>query len=230
MTARLREAAETIEQWRPIEGFEGAYDVSDHGNVRSLPRIVVSKIGRKMPYGGHLMTGMPHRAGHLYVHLARVGRKVRVLPVHRLVLAAFVGPCPDGTEGCHWDGDPSNNHISNLYWGTKSQNTYDRIRHGTHNQARKTECPAEHPYNERNTAIERNGTSRSCRICKRARQRARDALNAKRGSVTIERLVDRMRSAADLIEEVNARDGLAIDTPCQPNYLRAEADRIEDRP
>ncbi len=50
--------------------------------------------------------------------------------VHRLVLAAFVGPCPQGMECCHDDGDPGNNCLANLSWGTPSKNTEDQIRHG----------------------------------------------------------------------------------------------------
>jgi hypothetical protein len=44
----------------------------------------------------------------------------------------FVGPAPSGHECCHRDGDPSNNDLANLYWGTPSQNRSDAVRHGTH--------------------------------------------------------------------------------------------------
>lgn len=49
-----------------------------------------------------------------------------------LVLLAFVGPCPNGMECCHWDDDPSNNVLSNLRWGTKEDNARDAIRNGKH--------------------------------------------------------------------------------------------------
>jgi hypothetical protein len=51
---------------------------------------------------------------------------------HRLVLEAFVGPCPEGMECRHLDGNPQNNHVSNLCWGTKEENQADKRRHGTH--------------------------------------------------------------------------------------------------
>jgi hypothetical protein len=51
--------------------------------------------------------------------------------VHRLVLETFVGPCPEGMEACHYDGDRSNNALSNLRWDTRAANAADRIRHGT---------------------------------------------------------------------------------------------------
>lgn len=54
--------------------------------------------------------------------------------VHRLVLLAFVGPCPDGMEGCHDDNDPRNNCVSNLRWDTMERNQQDRVKHGTHNR------------------------------------------------------------------------------------------------
>lgn len=51
--------------------------------------------------------------------------------IHRLVLEAFVGPRPDGLEARHRDGDPTNNRLDNLLWGTSSDNENDKRRHGT---------------------------------------------------------------------------------------------------
>jgi hypothetical protein len=67
------------------------------------------------------------------------------MSVHRIVLATFVGPCPDGYEACHNDGDPTNNNLSNLRWDTHRSNVDDTKRHGTwpqgihHPRARLTE-------------------------------------------------------------------------------------------
>ena len=55
--------------------------------------------------------------------------------VHKLVLLAFVGECPPGMEVRHLDGNPTNNCLSNLVYGTRSQNSYDTINHGSHNRA-----------------------------------------------------------------------------------------------
>ncbi len=52
--------------------------------------------------------------------------------VHRLVLLTYVGPCPEGMEACHNDGDKSNNHVSNLRWDTRKNNHKDKKLHGTH--------------------------------------------------------------------------------------------------
>lgn len=49
---------------------------------------------------------------------------------HSLVLVTFVGPCPEGLEGCHNDGNPANNQLNNLRWGTRTSNAADCISHG----------------------------------------------------------------------------------------------------
>ena len=59
------------------------------------------------------------------------GGRNRIVSVHRIVLAAFVGPCPDGMEGCHNDGNPANNRIENLRWDTHVSNMADKTTHGT---------------------------------------------------------------------------------------------------
>lgn len=68
--------------------------------------------------------------GYLYVNIRnREGREIGV-GVHRLVLEAFCGPCPEGMEGCHGDGCRSNNHLTNLRWATHADNGKDMILHG----------------------------------------------------------------------------------------------------
>ncbi|MDE2103514.1 MAG: HNH endonuclease [Patescibacteria group bacterium] len=75
-----------------------------------------------------------HPKGHLVVGLCEGGKK-RGFFVHRLVLLAFIGPCPDGMEGCHFpDRNPANNRLENLRWDTKEANEADRIAHGTDNR------------------------------------------------------------------------------------------------
>ena len=51
--------------------------------------------------------------------------------LHRLVLTAFVGPCPEGMEACHNDGTRNNNHVDNLRWDTRTNNNLDKRKHGT---------------------------------------------------------------------------------------------------
>ena len=72
----------------------------------------------------------PQYRGHLCVCLVRDGTKCS-RHVHRLVLEAFLGPCPPGLICCHNDGDPANNRLSNLRWDTYKSNSEDMLRHGT---------------------------------------------------------------------------------------------------
>lgn len=78
--------------------------------------------------------------GYSRVRLYR-GGKGRFHFVHRLILEAFVGPCPDGCQTCHFpDRDPANNRLKNLRWGTRKDNAADRDQHG--NALRGTRHPA----------------------------------------------------------------------------------------
>ena len=162
----------TNETWRPILGFEGLYEVSDRGRVRSLDRLVKrSSSSTRIEKGRIIRPGFGARSGHKSVNLSRDGKKV-TRKVHHLVLEAFVGPAPDGAQGLHWDDDPANNHLSNLRWGTFSDNAFDKVRNGRHHQTRKTHCPQGHEYNAENTyVIPSRPTARYCRACAQERKR-----------------------------------------------------------
>lgn len=111
------------EQWKPVVGYEGRYEVSSQGRVRSLK----SKHGlRKKPL---MLKLTPGTYGHRMVMLYCNGQR-RVGLVHRLMLEAFVGPCPTGQQCCHKDDDPSNNTLSNLRWDTPKGNSRDAKRNG----------------------------------------------------------------------------------------------------
>ena len=111
------------EQWKPIAGYEGLYEISDHGRARSLSR--VDRLGRIRP--GNMLT--PTGLRHLHVTLSKDGRKQQPA-VHRLVADAFI-PNPDGLPiVLHWDDNPANNHHSNLRWGSSGSNRADAVRNG----------------------------------------------------------------------------------------------------
>lgn len=120
------------ENWRAIPGFEGAYEVSDLGRVRSLDRVVAS-IGALRGYPkrlhGRLLKPQIHSQGYLQVALSGC-----LFLVSWLVLAAFMGPRPLGFESCHKDGNRKNNSLANLRWGDHTSNCADRITHGTHSR------------------------------------------------------------------------------------------------
>ena len=155
----------SAEKWLPVVGFEGFYEVSDLGRVK---RINVGREARE-----RLLKASSNTLGYLRVSLYRDG-KGSTRRVHRLVLEAFVGPCPEGEEGCHGDGDPANNRLVNLRWGTVSSNAIDRVAQGTHNMSRKTHCSRGHELIEPNLVpSELARGKRVCRACKRAHHAAR---------------------------------------------------------
>lgn len=117
------------EQWKPVAGYEGFYEVSDLGHVRSVDRQVQSYGGRVYLRRGRPLAQNPDKDGYLKVHLSKNGVK-RHHSVHTLVLTAFVGPRPDGQEVRHLDGCPQNNALVNLAWGTMSENRHDCYAYG----------------------------------------------------------------------------------------------------
>lgn len=147
------------ETWRPVPGFESWYEVSSLGRVKSL--------GTSRSHRPRILRQNLKHNGYLSVCLYRGDCRQRRRMVHRLVLTTFVGECPDEHQACHRDGNGSNNHLLNLYWGTRSQNQLDTVTHGTHKNSRKTHCPQGHPYDEANTRLYRNKW-RYCRACKAA--------------------------------------------------------------
>ncbi len=103
--------------WKSIPGYDG-YLVSADGRVWGN-------------YRNREMQLRPNWAGYMQVGLyAPDGTVIKHL-VHRLVLLAFVGPCPDGMEACHANGLRADNRIENLRWDTKQANMVDQRRHGT---------------------------------------------------------------------------------------------------
>lgn len=158
----------TEEQWKPVLGFEGLYEVSDHGNVRSLPRTIIRSNGRPMKIAARVLR--QHNNGHHYGYpLYRDGEKT-YRRAHILVLEAFVSPRPTPEScGLHRDDDPTNNHVSNLYWGTMQENAFDRVRNGRDHGARKTHCDRGHLLEAPNLAPwGRSETHRICLACNRA--------------------------------------------------------------
>jgi hypothetical protein len=119
-----------MEEWKDVPEYEGLYQVSTLGRVRSVDRVVRS--GNWLhPYKGKVLAQRRVWNGYLQISLSKEGRIKQIMTAH-LVLATFVGPCPPGMECCHFDGDRKNNMIDNLRWDTRSSNGYDRVRHGTH--------------------------------------------------------------------------------------------------
>jgi hypothetical protein len=151
----------TPERWLPVPGYDGMYDVSDRGRVRSwypwrgnsVPRILAPQLNNYL-----------YDSFSLCLNGVNVRRKA-----HHLVLLAFVGPRPEGMETRHLDGNPRNNSLSNLAYGTHTENMQDKIRHGTNSGAEKTHCVHGHLYDEANTYRHPVTGWRWCNTCRRAR-------------------------------------------------------------
>lgn len=105
-------------EWTDVPGWPG-FRVNEEGGITGP--------------SGRVLHPMAHDSGHLYVLHRTGGRKgkQRKLWVHRAVLLAFSGPCPDGMEARHLNGIPSDNRCANLAWGTRTENSDDKRRHGT---------------------------------------------------------------------------------------------------
>lgn len=119
-------------QWRPVDGYEGTYEVSNGGQVRSIDRTVSFADGRVRRYAGKVLARYL-ADGYWKVTLKRQDKGNRV-HVHILVAAAFKGPCPGGYEVCHNDGDRANCRASNLRYDTHAGNLADCLAHGTRPQ------------------------------------------------------------------------------------------------
>jgi hypothetical protein len=124
------------ERWLPVVGFEGWYEVSDQGRVRSLARTIMRKDGKKYKVKPHILT--PNLNGsrkrnrqHVEVLLSGPNGSQVHARIHTLVLTAFVGPRPPGMECRHLNGNAKNNWLINLIWGTAKENSDDSERHGT---------------------------------------------------------------------------------------------------
>lgn len=147
------------------------------GRVRSIDRVFYRKNGRSYRHTGRVLkTGTRGPYGHRAVNLCSTDCRPRTVAVHRLVLEAFVGPCPPGMECCHNNGVASDNRLCNLRWDTSSENKYDWVRSGTHHQANKLCCPRDHRLVTPNlvkATMERG--RRDCLACNRARSAARRA-------------------------------------------------------
>lgn len=151
------------EEWREVPDFPD-YSVSSLGRVlsrrRGEPRIL-----------------RPVSTGKGYFQVTLFGDDgARNIQVHAVVMAAFVGPYPDRAEIRHRDGDPVNNRIDNLAYGSHSANMHDRVAHGRHPDANKTHCKWGHQFTDANTRMYRG--QRFCRACQARRNRSAAAARA----------------------------------------------------
>jgi hypothetical protein len=113
-----------MEEWRPVLGYEGVYEISSQGQVR---RVLATQGAR----AGQVLRRSVDGRGYHYVELTYGGKATRKRrPVHQLVAEAFIGEGASGQEVNHEDGDPRNNRPGNLTWGTHTDNMRHAARIG----------------------------------------------------------------------------------------------------
>lgn len=161
------------EAWLPVDGFEGEYEISSLGRVRSLARVIPYLDGRDRPIRERVLKQTPDSAGYPAVAMSsgHLGRKVQAKRrVHVLVLTAFRGPRSPGQQGRHLNDVKSDNRLENLQWGSASENVRDMVRNGNHHYAKRDRCKNGHSLEEGSFRLytAKTGTSRVCLKCQKA--------------------------------------------------------------
>lgn len=144
-------------RWRPVPGFEGLYEVSDQGGVRSVERTVNYRDGRVRDYPSVDLATSDNGYGYRVVTLSQGKGVKKVRLVHQLVMEAFVGPRPEGWDTCHGNNVKSDNRLENLRYDTREANLAD-------SNWLSEMCGRGHPIKEPNVLP----SSRRCAACSRA--------------------------------------------------------------
>src|SRR3990167_8250738 len=119
------------EIWKDIPGYEGTYQASSLGRIRSLPRVIDGGLGRVTHRKGCVLRPATERLGYLRLSLKNEGT-ARSWLVHRLIAITFLGqPMVDRKEINHKDSDKKNNSIENLEWCSRSYNIKHSFDNGT---------------------------------------------------------------------------------------------------
>lgn len=116
------------EKWLEIEGFEGYYEVSSLGNIRSIDRLV-KKRGHLVPQYSKYITKTLNYNGYYKVTLCKEGKKF-TKRLHRLVALAFIKNPKEKPQVNHKNGIKTDNRVVNLEWVTASENLYHAVKHG----------------------------------------------------------------------------------------------------
>lgn len=117
------------ETWKAVVDYEGLYEVSDLGRVRSLDREVTYPSGTRKIKGRVLKPAINIQKRVVVALCNSEGHKT--YRIHNLVARAFIGEKPNGYDVCHKDGDSTNNKLSNLRYDTRQQNNIDVYRYGS---------------------------------------------------------------------------------------------------
>lgn len=152
------------EKWLPVPNYEGIYEVSSLGRVKSLARTVKHGNGGYKEVPDRILKAHPDGKGYLGVDLHKGSKASRKrFRVHSLVAQVFIGSRPEGLDVCHNDGDKHNNWVENLRYDTRKENILDSVRHGTHHMSSKRVCKRGHTLPD-----DPKIRSQGCRFCGKA--------------------------------------------------------------
>ena len=161
----MQHNSNTPEEWRDIPGWEGYYQVSDHGRVRGMDRVVYGVDGRKINRKGKILKPYARDGRHLKARLSKSGEQKKFY-VHRLLVESFHGEIPQGSIIRHLNGDPTDNRSENLAIGSQSENYFDSVQHGTRRNSRKSKCIRGHDYSAHSlTRWDSRKQERVCKAC-----------------------------------------------------------------
>lgn len=145
------------EIWKDVVGYEGLYQVSNLGNVRSLNRIVKDLTReRYQNIKGKLMKKFLSKHGYLYVDLRNHNKKQHY--IHRLVAEAFIPNPENKLQVNHIDGNKQNNCVSNLEWCTESENRTHAFKTGLQKSPMKGLIGKNNPLSRKVNQYDLNGT------------------------------------------------------------------------
>ena len=113
-----------MEKWRDIPGWEGLYQASDDGRIRSYPKQTARGFRK-----GRVLTPIVKCLRYHAVTLSDKNRRVQYL-IHVLIATTFIGARPQGHHTCHRDDNKYNNAAANLYYGTPGDNNRDKVKNG----------------------------------------------------------------------------------------------------
>jgi hypothetical protein len=117
------------EIWKPVPGYEGLYEASDQGRVRSLDRYCLGKDGRSEFHGGKILKPWGQKRGNYLAVTLRIGDSGKKRTVHRIIAETFLGSAP-GMDVMHLDGNRQNNTLENLKYGSRKENLNQTYQYG----------------------------------------------------------------------------------------------------
>lgn len=127
------------EIWKDVVGYEGLYEISSFGNIRSVERIIKDSIGRNRIFKSANLKVRKNKYGYMDILLLKDGKQTQFL-IHRLVASVFIENKENKPQVNHIDCVKSNNKVDNLEWNTRKEN----IKHSFDNNLQKINKGEDH--------------------------------------------------------------------------------------